>query len=222
MSEPRSIDFSGQDEQRSAEPLRPRAVGSPLPMGGGSRAAIPPTQPDTRQIPASSSPAASQERALGNSSTSNGGPDEPAEQPTSLQRAMSGVRMAWPFVQKILPLLDGQVITAVSNLLTPRTPPPTQVNLAPIENSLNDLQTRHGELRGQVAEQNASLKRVEDRLEMVREATDRNTLEQQELMADLKSVGRKVNVIAAFALILLAASIAVNVVLYLHIRRVLP
>jgi len=70
--------------------------------------------------------------------------------------------------------------------------------------------------------QNTSLKRVEDRLEMVREATDRNTLEQQELLTDLKSVGRKVNVIAVLALLLLAGSIAVNVLLFLHIRRVLP
>jgi hypothetical protein len=57
---------------------------------------------------------------------------------------------------------------------------------------------------------------------MVREATDRNTLEQQELLEDLKTVGNKVNVYALFALGLLAVSILLNVILYLHIQRVLP
>jgi hypothetical protein len=57
---------------------------------------------------------------------------------------------------------------------------------------------------------------------MVREATDRNTLEQQELIEDLKGVGNKVNLLALTALCLLAISIVLNVVLYLHIQRVLP
>ena len=57
---------------------------------------------------------------------------------------------------------------------------------------------------------------------MVREATDRNTLEQQELLEDLKSVGNKVNLVAFVALGLLAVSIALNVVMFLHIQRVLP
>ena len=65
---------------------------------------------------------------------------------------------------------------------------------------MTELQVQHRELREQVVEQNTSLKKVEDQLEMVREATDRNTLEQQELMEDLKAVGNKVNVVALVAL----------------------
>jgi hypothetical protein len=234
MSEPQDIEAGEQERPRMVEPLRPRAVGSPLAMGGGRVAA----QQDPRQAPAAQDSATPPERTLGGSSTPDAEPDElsgqirdraadqsaeqPTDQPSNLQRAVNGLRMAWPFVQKILPLLDGQVVTAVSNLLTPHPHHAPPVNLAPIENGLNELQARHGELRGQLADQNTSLKRVEDRLESVREATDRNTLEQQELMADLKSVGRKVNVIAVIALLLLAASVAINVVLFLHIQRVLP
>jgi hypothetical protein len=59
-------------------------------------------------------------------------------------------------------------------------------------------------------------------LEMVREATDRNTLEQQELLEDLKAVGNKVNLFAMIALGLLGLSVLLNIVLYLHIMRVLP
>jgi len=147
----------------------------------------------------------------------------------SMQRAMGALRLALPLVQRILPLLDGNIATAVSNLLTPHphphTPPPAPVapvNLAPIENGLAELQTQHHDLRVQVMEQNSSLKRVEDQLEMVREATDRNTLEQQELLEDLKTVGNKMNVVALIALGLLAVSVLLNLVLYLHIQRVLP
>ena len=215
-SEPQDVDLVGENQPRSVEMPRPRAVGSPLAVGASSRVTASAPQPPEPQ-----GHAAPPERMLSDSSGSL--PDEPvSDQPSSLQRAIGGLRSAWPFVQKILPLLDGQVITAISNLLSPHTPHTPPVNLAPLENSLTDLQTRHGELRDQLTEQNTSLKRVEDRLEMVREATDRNTLEQQELMEDLKSVGRKVNLVAAIALLLLAASIAANVILYLHIRRVLP
>ena len=66
------------------------------------------------------------------------------------------------------------------------------MNLVPLEEGLTELQTQHRELRDQVVEQNSSLKRVEDQLDLVREATDRNTLEQQELLEDLKGVGNKV------------------------------
>jgi t-SNARE complex subunit (syntaxin) len=142
-----------------------------------------------------------------------------------MDRAMGILRMALPFVHRILPLLDGNIGTAVSNLLTPHPQPPQQhqpVDLEPIEKGLADLESQYRDLRNVVVEQNSSLKRVEDQLEMVREATDRNTLEQQELLEDLKNVGNKINAFAFLALALLAVSILLNVVLYLHIRRVLP
>jgi hypothetical protein len=144
--------------------------------------------------------------------------DDPAPLPSNLQRALGGLRAALPYVHKILPLLDGQVITTVANLLAPRPVPPAPVNLAPLEGGMVELQTRHRELREQVAEQNASLKRVEDGLDMVREATDRNTLEQQELLVDLKKVSRRVTIFAVTMFVLLAASIAANVILSLHPR----
>jgi chromosome segregation ATPase len=94
--------------------------------------------------------------------------------------------------------------------------------LTPLESGLSELQTQHRDLRSQIVEQNSSLKRVEDQLEMVREATDRNTLEQQELLEDLKTVGNKLNMFAIVAIALLAGSILLNLILLLHIQRVLP
>jgi len=137
-------------------------------------------------------------------------------------------RAALPFVQRLLPLLEGNVASAVSNMLAPQhhAPPPAPmlppVNLAPLQEGLAQLQTQHRELHDQISEQITSLKRVEDQLDAVREATDRNTLEQQELLEDLKGVGHKVNVFAFIALGLLAVSVIVNVLLYLHIVKIIP
>lgn len=197
-----------------ADEPRPRPVGAPLPVGTKPLSTIP---GDAHRL----SPAPPPGRALANSSTA----DSPVDLASSLQRAFSALRSALPFVHRLLPLLDGNVGTAVSNLLTPHPPAPPPappVNLEPLENGIAQLHAQHRELRDQIVDQNSSLKRVEDQLEMVREATDRNTLEQQELLEDLKTVGNKVNVFALFALALLALSVLLNVILYLHIKRVLP
>jgi hypothetical protein len=195
-------------------PVHPRAVGSPLPTGSGSVSAPPPADSLRAYTPPPPG------RALTNPASK-----APMDIPSGVQRAVSALRAALPFVQRILPLLDGNIGSAVSNLLAPHhhtAPPSPTVNLAPITESLVELQTQQRELRNQVVEQNSSLKRVEDQLEMVREATDRNTLEQQELLEDLKSVGNKVNLFAFIALGLLGVSVILNIVLYLHILRVLP
>jgi hypothetical protein len=126
-------------------------------------------------------------------------------------------------VQKLLPLLEGNIAATVANILAPQpkaAPPP--VDLSPVQQSIAELQTQQRNLRDQVSEQNACLKRVQDQLDAVREATDRNTLEQQELLVDLKSMGRKVNLVAAIAIGLLAISLLVNMALFMHIQRVLP
>lgn len=138
------------------------------------------------------------------------------------------LRVAIPYIQKVLPLIDGNLATTVSNILAPPrpAPPPPAPDLtpmiAPIKESLAELQAQQRDLREHFIEQNASLKRVEDHLEMVREATDRNTLEQQELLEDLRHVGSKVNVVAIVAIGLLAISVLLNMLLYLHIQRILP
>ncbi len=207
-----------EHQGRGARALHGRAVGSPLPMGGAARPAA-----SALAQEASDEPRAHAGLPLGRALLNGAGAGDAGPAGTGFQRAVGTLKMAIPFLQRILPLLDGNVATAVSNLLGPH-PAQAQprLDLAPIEDGLAELNAEHHELREQVAEQNASLKRVEDQLEMVREATDRNTLEQQELMEDLKTVGNKVNAFAMIALVLLGISIVINVILFLHIQRVLP
>jgi hypothetical protein len=148
--------------------------------------------------------------------------------PARLQRTVAVLRVALPFVQRILPLLDGHIGTTVSNFLAPYqpTPPapalPPPVDLTPIEDTLAEFRTQHHELHDQVVEQNASLGRIDNQLEMVREATGRNTRELQELIEELKGVSNKINFVALVALGLLAVSVATDLVLYLRILKVLP
>ncbi|MFZ0394686.1 MAG: hypothetical protein WCF17_12000 [Terracidiphilus sp.] len=188
------------------EPLS-RVMGSPLPMGSGS---------GLSQDAQSARPAPPPGRALSPVVADDSSPS---------QRAMGLLKQAVPFVQKLLPLIDGNFASAIANLLSPHSHPsgpPPSVDLTPVQNQISDLQMQHNELRSTVQEQTTGIKRVEDQLEMVREATDRNTLEQQELIEDLKNMGNKVNLFAVTLSALLLLSLVLNVILYLHIKRVLP
>ena len=215
MKESDGIDWSQQGGAGAPVAPHPRAVGSPLPRGSVRHAATEQSQ-QNRQLapPPPGRPLATSQEEPAQSASGSG-----------VDRIVTALRSAVPFVQRLLPLLDGNIASAVANVLTAHSQKPAPavtVNLAPLQESLTDLQIQHRELHDQVIEQNTSLKRVEDQLEMVREATDRNTLEQQELMEDLKAVGTKVNIVALVALGLLAISLFLNLILYLHIERVLP
>jgi len=220
MNDPEDAHLNDQARfAQNPEWPHPRAVGSPLPTGAGPRT---PSQ-QAPGVPKPFTPVPPPGRALASQPEAAFSGDQPS---SGLQRAVNALRMALPLVQRVIPMLEGNVANTVAKVLAqhphPQTPPPPPVNLVPLENGLAELQAEHRELRNQVIEQNSSLKRVEDQLDMVREATDRNTLEQQELLEDLKSVGNKVNIVALVGLGLLAASILLNLILYLHIQRVLP
>jgi hypothetical protein len=214
MSEPREVESIDRISfaPRAAD-SHSRAAGSPLSVGAGRS-----LSEDSPESGTGRNPAGPPGRALPASTAS--------DEASGLGRALNAIRAALPVAQRLLPLLDGNVVAAVLNLLSPHhhpTPPPApKVDLAPVENSLAQLQTEHQNLRDQVIEQNASLKRVEDQLGMVREATDRNTLEQQELLEDLKRFSNTVKVVAALAVGLLVISLLVNLILFFHIQHVLP
>jgi len=154
------------------------------------------------------------------------GNPKPADPPKSgFQRAIDAVRSAIPVVQKLLPLIDGNFATAVSALMVsqhhPAPPPPVQVDLEPVERGLAEVRNSNRELRTQFQEQGATLKRVEDQLDRVREATDRNTLEQQELVEDLRAVGNRISTFAIIGVVLLVVSLALNGYLIFQLQHIL-
>jgi hypothetical protein len=187
-----SVNLSGRDLSRDLN-------GSPLPMGSGGR-------------PKDVSPP-------GRSLTE---PAEPENESSGGQRALHVLKQALPLMQKLLPLIDGNIAMALGNLLTPRPQSHVQVDLTPLESQVTRMQAMQQDLRGHITEHNTALKRVEDQLEMVKEASDRNTREQQEMIEDLRAIGSKVNLFAAILFGLLLVSVILNLFLFMHIRQVLP
>jgi hypothetical protein len=194
-------------ERVESSPIPPRENarinGSPLPVGTGGN--------KTKETTRGSSPG----RSLAV-------PSEPQDDISGAQRALNAMKQALPLVQKLLPLLDGNVLAVVGNLLAPRPQAHQALDLAPLESHMTEMQLMHHDLRSKVTEQNTSLRRVEDQLEMVKEATDRNTLEQQELLEDLRSLGNKFNLFAALIFGLLIVSVILNLLLFMHLKQALP
>ena len=202
----------------AADEPRLHAVEFPLPVAAETRRALPtPAAIDQNTPPPS--PGAALAGSFKESPL--------AAMPSAVQRVVSALRAALPFVQRILPLLGGHIDTSDSNLLTPQHDRPSTsqplppIDLAPIEYRLTELKAQCREVRDKTVEQMVSFKRVEDQLGMVSEATDRNTLEQQELIGELKGVGKKINFMAMVALGLLAVTVVTNIVLCLRILKVL-
>jgi broad specificity phosphatase PhoE len=168
----------------------------------------------------------------------------------NMQRTMQTLRAALPVLQRLLPLMDSNFLGALTGM-TPPVPQeqPSQrqiesrplepraleprgletrpletrpVDLTPVESGLTELRAHNQELRNQFHAQDAALKVIGDHLDQVREATDRNTREQDELVDELKASGKKINVVAFLGFLLLAASMAMNVILYLEIHRLVP
>ncbi len=99
---------------------QPRAVGSPLPIGSGNANAPAGVGKDALQA-TGMQPA---DRALGRG-LANPQALATNDIATTIQKTLNALKSALPFVQRILPLLDGNIGTAVSNLLSQQsaTPP---------------------------------------------------------------------------------------------------
>lgn len=150
-------------------------------------------------------------------------PRKPAQsdRPSLFQRSLGALRLALPVMQKMLPLLEGNVATAVSNMLAPY-PQGHAPDFTPLENALDKLHAELRELRTGITEQGTLLKRVGDQVDLVKEAADRIALGQQEIVEDLQSLRRRVSIFAWVGLVLLVVSIGLNVVLLLRAQRILP
>jgi hypothetical protein len=187
--------------------------------------AVPPRNPAPNQ-PAM--PPASAPPPQTGSPAASYAPGDPNAPKTGIQRAFDALRSTIPLVQKLLPLIDGNIASAVGALMAPHAhpaPPPqpaqVRVDLEPVERGLAEVRNSNRELRNQIAEQATQFKRVEDQLDRVREATDRNTLEQQELVEDLRTVGSRISTFAMVGLLLLAISLGLNIYLIVQLQHIL-
>jgi hypothetical protein len=206
---------SGADEQ-DPRVLSP-AKASKRPSDAAENTASRNTEPPPLTSSPRPSRPAPRERALAPPQKSAPRPDRPSV----LQLSLGAARMVLPMVQKMLPLLEGNVATAVSNVLAP-SGPGKPVDLGPLENAVGKLHAEQVQLRNSLGEQNVLLKRVSDQIDLVKEATDRHALGQEELLQDLHSLRKKVGVFGWVGLLLLIVSILLNVAFWLRIQHIGP
>lgn len=212
--------------QTAATPARPPEPAlKTAPASSWEQVSVPSKPAPTSELPSAATDAPESPAAQ---STSQAAANVPAAGDTprsGFQRAFDALRSAIPVVQKLLPLIDGNFATAMSALMAPQQhpapPPPVPVDLEPVERGLAEVRTSNRELRAQVLEQSTTLKRVEDQLDRVREATDRNTLEQQELVEDLRAVGSRISTFAIIGVILLLISLGLNGYLIYQLQHIL-
>jgi septal ring factor EnvC (AmiA/AmiB activator) len=118
---------------------------------------------------------------------------------------LSAARAALPVVQKILPLLDGNIASVAASFIAPQQ---HAVDLESVKIAIAKLQTDLRIVRGQVSDQNTALKAVEEDLAVVKESIERNSLEQRELVEGLLNFKRRINRLAWMLLIMVIVSIA--------------
>ena len=140
------------------------------------------------------------------------------EPPSGLNRTASALRTVVPLIQKLLPLLDGNVASAAANLLAPRLPSRPVVDLAPLETSLLKLRGDVALIQDRNAQHDVAIKRVDDQLETMKDALERAAIEQREVSETLSNVRRSVRAFFVIGVVLLIVTVGLNVALFLTMR----
>jgi ferric-dicitrate binding protein FerR (iron transport regulator) len=126
-----------------------------------------------------------------------------------------------PLLQKVLPLLDGNVALALTNLVAPRLQAPT-VDLQPMESTLAKVRAELMELRAAVATHDSALERIEQQVELVKDSLERSAATQEEIVEDFEHLRKRMTVLAVIGFLLLMLSVAANVLIIMRFGRILP
>lgn len=139
---------------------------------------------------------------------------------SNVQRAMGVVRTVLPVVQRLLPLLDGNIASVVANMLG-STAMRASAELGPLESAVSRLRAENTVLRDKIDDQHVELRRIGDELQSVKDAAEGQTQELKEMRDSLDSLQMRVTVVEWVGLGLLALSIAANVFLFLRVENIL-
>jgi hypothetical protein len=143
----------------------------------------------------------------------------------SIWRSLMHLRLLLPYIGKLLPILEGNFSAASTTALAP-APAVARPDMTEFHQSLEtvnrgflDLQAGNRDIRTHVQEQATQLKRIDDQLIRLRESTERNTMEHQELVEDLKSASKMVRGLSTVMIILMVVVAAMVAVMLLHWRH---
>ena len=135
--------------------------------------------------------------------------------PSRFERALGVAKTVLPLVGKMLPLLEGNVVGAATNLLAHR--PMHEVDLKPIEESIARLQSEHRALAFHSGEQKRALQRLEDDFAELRDVVQKNAADQAELIEHVAKLAKRTSSFMRLATILLVVSILFTALLCVRI-----
>jgi hypothetical protein len=151
---------------------------------------------------------------------SSSAPVHLASSKSGSSRKFEVLKTAFTVAQKMLPLLEGNVALTVSNLLSPGSSgAASRRDIAAIEDRLTRLNVTSQALSDNVSEQKQAIIQISDRIDQLKEATNRNTLEQQELMEDARGLRKKFLVAGGIVIGLLIVSVALNIIVLFKLAR---
>jgi hypothetical protein len=139
--------------------------------------------------------------------------------PTKFERAVGMAKTVLPLVGKMLPLLEGNVVSAASNLLLNR--PMQEVDLKPLEDSIARLQADQRALTFLTSEQKRALHRLEDEFAAVQEAVEKNAANQAELIESVAKLAKRTSSFMRLVTILLVVSMLFTALLCIRIAYII-
>jgi hypothetical protein len=132
--------------------------------------------------------------------------EESRNQAPSIWRSLMQLRLLLPYIGKLLPILEGNF----SSALAPTNTAVAKPDFSEFHNSIEqvnrgflDLAAGNRDIRTHVQEQSVQLKRIDDQLIRLRESTERNTMEHQELVEDLRSASKLVRGLSTVMIVLM-------------------
>ena len=141
------------------------------------------------------------------------------QKPTTFGRAVSVAKTVLPLVGKMLPLLEGNVVSAAANLLNNR--PVHEVNLKPLEDSIAHLQADQRALAFHTSEQKRALRRLEDEFAALQEAVQKNAADQAELIEGVAKLAKRTSNFMRLVTILLVVAILFTALLCIRIAYII-
>jgi hypothetical protein len=139
--------------------------------------------------------------------------------PTPFERAVSMAKTVLPYVGKMLPLLEGNVVSAATNLLANRSV--QEINLKPLEDSIARLQTDQRALTFNTTEHKRAIQRLEDDFAAVEEAVKKNAADLAELIEHVAKLAKRTSSFMRLVTILLVVSILFTILLCVRIAYII-
>lgn len=139
--------------------------------------------------------------------------------PGKLERAIGVAKTVLPLVGNLLPLLEGNVVGAASNLLANRQA--QEVNLKPLEDAISGLQSDQRALAFHTNQQKSAIRRIEDEFAAVQEAVQKQAAEQAELAEQVVKLAKRFSGFMRLVTILLIVSILFTILLVFRIAYIL-